>query len=270
MDVSLIVCIDKQGGISKNGVIPWRIKEDNNFFVDVTRRIYGTHKKNGMVMGKNTWLQCKESIKQCEVVVVSSTMPPTEGVHVVKTLQEAAALTPTLLIDHLFICGGKAIYNTCFMHWLSINLIVTQIDHDYQCDNKINILQHITLKKYQLDTSYQFMLLDNGANASALGFNNTNKQVNVSFNRYHFGAKPKYCLDNMAERQYLALLNDVLSHGDFRQTRNAKTWSLFGKTLVFDLQQGFPLLTSKKVFFKAVVEELLWFLRGDTNAGVTD
>lgn len=67
------------------------------------------------------------------------------------------------------------------------------------------------------------------------------------------------------ERQYLDLLEDIVNNGDFRQTRNAKTYSLFNKQLTFDLRDGFPLLTTKKMFFRGIVEELLFFLRGDTN-----
>lgn len=65
--------------------------------------------------------------------------------------------------------------------------------------------------------------------------------------------------------EYKELLADVLHNGEQRQTRNGLTRSLFGKQLVIDCTKGFPILTTKKIFFKAVVGELLWFMRGDTN-----
>lgn len=69
----------------------------------------------------------------------------------------------------------------------------------------------------------------------------------------------------MIEQQYLDLLNACLLDGDIRKGRNGVTRSLFGRQMYFDLSVGFPLLTTKEVNFHAIVVELLWFLRGDTN-----
>ena len=67
------------------------------------------------------------------------------------------------------------------------------------------------------------------------------------------------------EYQYLDLLRDCLENGVYREGRNGGTYGLFGRQIRFDLQQGFPLLTTKRVHWKSIVVELLWFLRGDTN-----
>lgn len=70
---------------------------------------------------------------------------------------------------------------------------------------------------------------------------------------------------NNVDKQYLDLLRDVYENGYEKNTRAGKTRSLFGKTMRFNLREGFPLLTTKKMYFKGVVHELLWFLKGDTN-----
>ncbi len=67
-------------------------------------------------------------------------------------------------------------------------------------------------------------------------------------------------------REYLNLLADVLQNGTRKTDRTGTgTLSVFGRQARFDLSQNFPLLTTKKLHWKSVVHELLWFLRGDTN-----
>ncbi len=71
---------------------------------------------------------------------------------------------------------------------------------------------------------------------------------------------------NDVDKQYLALVADILANGTKSQDRTGTgTLKVFGRMLKFNLQDGFPLLTTKKVWFKGVKEELLWFIRGERN-----
>ena len=68
------------------------------------------------------------------------------------------------------------------------------------------------------------------------------------------------------ENVYLNALKDILENGTYRKTRNASTISKFSIKLDFDIRESFPLLTTKKVYWKGVLHELLWFIKADTNS----
>lgn len=67
-------------------------------------------------------------------------------------------------------------------------------------------------------------------------------------------------------KQYIELVNEILKDGEKRSDRTyTGTISKFGVQKRYDLREGFPLLTTKKVFYKAIFHEMLWFIKGDTN-----
>ena len=70
---------------------------------------------------------------------------------------------------------------------------------------------------------------------------------------------------NRLDLDYQNLLKDILEKGIKKQTRNGEVLSLFGRQIKHKMSDGFPLLTTKKMPFKTIMTELLWFLRGDTN-----
>lgn len=77
-------------------------------------------------------------------------------------------------------------------------------------------------------------------------------------------------MSNNEEQAYLDILRDLIEKGEERQTRNSITKSLFSRNLTFDLKNSFPLLTTKKMFFRGIFEELMFIIRGNTNTKILE
>ncbi|WP_412556307.1 thymidylate synthase [Vibrio mangrovi] len=73
-------------------------------------------------------------------------------------------------------------------------------------------------------------------------------------------------MNRQVMKQYIALLEDILENGEVKGDRTGTgTISVFGRQIRHNLQDGFPLITTKKLHFKSIANELIWFLSGDTN-----
>lgn len=252
MKICLIIATDHKYGIGKNGIIPWDIKEDMIFFQDVTKRVYIPNKKNAVIIGKNTWLSLStKGFKDRITIVVSSTLTLDEqDVYQVKSFDDGIELCKTLDVDKIFIGGGRRVYIEALEN-LNINeLYHTKIDYDYDCDVCVPEIETMIEDFMVPYFDKQFVLTD--------------QNIKVRFIKMHhrYQQRPS----NTGEQQYLNILSDILNDGHYRLTRNSYTWSTFGKHLEFDLRKGFPLLTTKRIFLRGVFEELIWFLKGDTNA----
>lgn len=77
-------------------------------------------------------------------------------------------------------------------------------------------------------------------------------------------------MSNIDESGYLNLLNTIMETGDERKTRNSVTKSIFGERLIFNINDQFPLLTTKKMFIRGIFEELMWFIRGQTDSKILE
>ena len=77
-------------------------------------------------------------------------------------------------------------------------------------------------------------------------------------------------MTNLGEEGYLRLLSAILEHGHERDTRNSITKSIFGKSLEFNIGTQLPLLTTKKMFARGIFEELMWFIRGQTDSKILE
>ncbi len=232
----VVACDDKQG-IGLNGNIPWHHPEDLRHFARVT--------KGGVViMGRITYESLPSRGLPGRRLVVMTRSPTwttsDKSVNVVHSVEEAAEKATEDNSLRVFVIGGESVYRAFLNHGLINAAIITRVQGDHECDRHFPILYpHLQLAR---------------STASAL---------NENLRYETFTAWP-----NDQEGQYMDLVRRAIADGVRRNDRtNTGTRSLFGESIRFDLSSGtMPLLTTKRVFWRGVVEELLWFLRGETCA----
>ena len=265
--ISIIVAIDKKYGIAKNDKLPWRIKEDLRYFSRITQRTEDPHKINAVIMGKKTWQSLPNILKNRVNIVLSNTLNIDEFYDyelyddtvsndvciLAKSLDNAIQLcNDNDRIEKIFVIGGVRVYKEALDRNLVNKIYMTRIDKDYECDIF-----------FPRDVFEKYMMVHKCKEVKWIVNIKNNNVLKVTYYEYDIELERR----NHGEYQYLNLLRKILREGNKRKTRNAMTFSIFGpKMLEFDLSNGFPLLTTKKAFFRGIVLELLWFLRADTNA----
>lgn len=260
--INIIVCVDINMGISKNGVIPWKNKIDMDFFKDITTKTTN-NKINAVIMGKNTWKSIPSKyrgLKERYNIIVSTTLTKIE-IEQDNNSKVDYFLAPTLekaiehaknrdRIDKIFICGGRKIYQEALedTKYDIQNIYFSQLTENYECDNLFPVDNWIA-RRTALSDGYDYK--------SRELYRDTD--IIITHEQLYY--------NNHEEHAYLNLLNKILMQDpNGRDTRNAVCHSIFGADLEFDVSKSFPALTTKRLFFRGVVEELLFFLRGNTNA----
>lgn len=242
--VNIIVAVanyypEKGYAIGKNGGIPWSCPQDMKLFKDTTIG-------HAVIMGRKTFDSLKKPLKDRINIVVTSKDIVTNGeekVYTAKSVEEAISLAKSLTMNDIFIIGGASIYKYALEHNL-----VDKIYIDY-------------LSETVEDADAFFPLFQSNHSWEEVG-GTVEILKGKAYATEYVKLRGK---NNNVDNQYLDLVNEIIEHGEIKDTRAGKTRSLFGKQLRFNLKDGLPMLTTKKMFSKGVIHELLWFIKGDTN-----
>lgn len=230
----VILAMSKDNGIGFEGKLPWHVKEELDLFKKKTEG-------STLVVGRKTVLSLP-LLKNRDIIVLSKSETWDDiqkdvrcGMFfcVFKSIAEVEKTHPKL---RMFIAGGAEIYNEVFSNWRHrINEVhLSVMEGDHKCDTFVEFNpSEWTVKS---------------------------KTVHNGFTHYVLSPVES------DEILYLSLLRNVFDMGSVKIGRNGETKSMFGQALTFDLTNGFPLLTTKRMFWRGVVEELLFFIRGETDS----
>ena len=241
---NVILALDNNSGIGIKNKLPWKFSKDLKNFKELTTN-KKPFQKNVIIMGRRTMESIPNGFLLDRInIVISKTIKSNKNINIVNSFSEALKLAYSINgcnSNNIWVIGGSHVYNDAFKHRDINNIYYTLIDNKFTCDTFIKLPKHQILNKLQFD--------------------DTDKNTQIINRLYYIEAKPYL----NAENQYLNLMKDILNNGEERETRNAITYSLFSKDLKFDVSESFPLLTSKRMYWRGIVEELLFFIRGDTN-----
>jgi dihydrofolate reductase / thymidylate synthase len=232
----VILATSRNNVLGLNNNLPWmgEYPEELQYFKKITS-FSENDKKNVLIMGRKTFESLPKLLpNRIHIIVSSSFEYKNEDVYVVNSFDNAVNLAMEINNNGVFVIGGRSIYIQAFNHYLCGKIYHTIINKDYEGDVFLEI------------SNYNLI--------------STNNAMHIK------GDLNFRILELKGEYKYLQLLSKIKNQGELRETRNGLTKSIFDDNLVFDLNEGFPLLTTKKMFWKGIVEELLFFIRGNTNS----
>lgn len=253
---SIIVAHDDEYGIGKDGTIPWDCPADRKFFMEKT-------KGRVVIMGRKTYFSIPEKhrpLKGRTNIVISRRYKKISGAIVVnsfkKALMEAYArrkdLTPVRFDSEAYVIGGEEIYRMALgrYSYLCRGIYITHIRGDHGCD-----------------VFFPHKLVPDDADAMSINHRFTVDGVLVDP-----GCTTEYCHMGMShgESSYTRLLYNVLEQPVREDRTGTGTRSLFGARMEFDISETIPIFTSKRIAWKSVLKELLFFISGETDTKILE
>ena len=267
MQIWFILAHSYSQGISKCGKIPWISKKDMNFMKSITT---APGLSNGLLMGRKTFESIGRVLPNRENIIVSNKLELSENckysnIHIVNSIFNGIKKSRELNLDILWIFGGAIIYETFLLESQLSQLIdgfIITTAPERDCDTFIQPNIYKFIEKHNYKIFFKPRVLERVSD----GVFELSIYSRLSELKKEWDSIISALEGNTIDKSYLELVKRILSQGNRRETRNGTTISKFCENITFDLSEGFPLLTTKKVFFNAVIRELLWFIKGDTDA----
>ena len=274
MKFSLIVAYTfNKNGIGIKGQLPWSLKSDLKYFKEKTSKTIEDENIeyiNTVIMGSTTWNSISESNKplknRLNIIITRKNIESNNKFIIYTTWENLFSVIVNFnnqknkinnkiyKVHNNFIIGGESIYKLA-LHKLNIdNIYTTEIYKNIECDTFFpDIYSMVGNNKFVVSGCSPFHC-ENGLHYRFINYTNTSL------------INDKDIWKNNEENEYLKNMTYILEKGIERSDRtNVGTISQFGIMMKFDLTDTFPLCTTKKMFLRAIFEELMLYLRGQTD-----
>jgi dihydrofolate reductase / thymidylate synthase len=262
----------KDRGIGNNdNSIPWYISEDLQYFKKQTSSKESPNETNVLIMGRKTWESIPESrralsgrscyvVSRNEDIEFKSYVESFKNTHLTHKLDDTVSLISNIPNMNIWIIGGSSIYNELITSFSLSEIYVTEIytkkGEEYECSTFFP----------EIDTTR--FLLTSVTPIESTKCKTTSKEVFYRCLIYKDidTVDSSETIWQSSETQYLNSLKDIKDNGVKNIDRTGVgTLSKFGLRFEYDLKDGFPALTTKRIFLRGVFEELMMYLRGQTD-----
>ena len=266
MEFEIILACDSSHGIGNKGTkntLPWKIKEDMIHFNKTTSTVpENSSTKNVIIMGRATADTFPKILPRRLNVVITSDFRyrAGQGFILYKSLDEALNGIKKMSnteknINKVFVIGGAELVDQAVTHRRCRKIHLTEIPHDYECEIKMTPKFIDAIKpngRYEKTTS----------NIIKSTCNSLKKEMDISFNLFTYV--------NREEWKILDLYHRVRTEGKLAKKRNGNVYEIIGGMLEFNMANGLPVMTTKKVFYRGATEEMAFFLKGETDTKILE
>lgn len=275
LPLSVVVISTRRGGIGRDGRLSWNIPAQADHLIRVTTvpDEDGRGGRNAVIMGRRMWESLPEDSRplpdRINVVLTRASSDPSfvspypKNVIIAHSVAHALEQLSTHDVKEVFAIGGEQVFAEAVDSPNCARIFLTRIGQDFACDASFPACEALDEERFKLvhvskthnhgAISFDFVVFHRADIADDL----------LSSATATVGSIGAFLHE---EYQYLDLIRDVVENGLSETDQTVGTRSVFGRMMRFDLRHTFPLFTTKRVFWRGVVEELLWCVRGDTNA----
>jgi dihydrofolate reductase/thymidylate synthase len=270
-----VVTFKNRLAIGRNGDLIFKLKDDLQFFKNITTDNLSQNSKlnkNIVLMGRKTWFSIPQKYRPLDGRInLVLTNDPQLITPIPKNLNSSKSECYFITMDtfwkiykkytpNVFVIGGSNIYN----YFLKPNDEKVIIDKIYLTDVKTENGSNV---KFDKENEPDTFINNFDSKFKLIGYSKKYFQDNLSYRILTY----KNTNVVSEEQKYLDYMKHILDNGNVRDDRTGTgTISVFGNQMKFDISQSIPLMTTKRVPFKTIVSELLWMLRGDTDAKILE
>lgn len=274
---SIVVAASSENlGIGTQGNLPWRIKGDMDYFKCLTSTCKESSKVNAVIMGRKTWESIPTKFRplpnRLNVVLsrshqfqeqIKDTWDASKVVVSNSLIESLEMVSKAENVEGVFVIGGGLLYAEALTSEYCSKVFLTEVTYGGPAQATYDtFFPEISARKFRLFKQSPIQV----ENDYSYRFSEYDRIVDITTNPLVQQSEPI----NLEEQAYLDIVKDIINNGVQRGDRTGTgTLSKFGVQMRFNLRNNvFPLLTTKKVFWRGVAEELLWFISGCTNANV--
>lgn len=274
--INLIACVTvfkNKLAIGRSGDLLFKLKDDMAFFKNITTNSLSKDSKlskNILLMGRKTWFSIPKKVRpfnnRINLVLTNNKklLTPIHKLFNINDRSIAYFITMDTFCKiyekynpNVFVIGGSQIYNRFLNGTFKVDKIYLT---DVKTENGLGV-------KFDKDSEPNEFMNHFDSKFKLISYSEKYTQHDLSYRILTY----KNTNTVSEEYKYLDFMKNILDNGNLREDRTGTgTISVFGNKIKFDISQSIPLITSKRIPFKTIIEELLWMCRGDSDAKILE